>query len=71
MQILTIIVLLLWLATSLNAAPLSPYDIRPVLVGSCLPELILADHNGKPFDLKKEIAKKPAILDSEANRTKK
>ena len=40
----------------------SPREICPILIGETVPELILTDVNGSPFNLNAAIEQKPTIL---------
>jgi peroxiredoxin len=49
-----------------SAAPASvpavATEVRPLLIGSTLPQISLRDTNGKAFNLNAQVAKKPAVL---------
>lgn len=40
----------------------SPETVRPLLVGSAVPDLVLADLRGEPYHLRQEIANAPMVL---------
>ncbi len=40
----------------------SAQTIRPLLVGSAVPDLLLADLKGEPYHLRQEIANAPMVL---------
>lgn len=62
MQILIVALLVFFGETRIDATPLTPFEISPILIGSSIPEADLKDQNGNPVNLKQEIAKKPAIM---------
>ncbi len=46
----------------ISGVPLKPEDISPLLAGENIPQAVLADAAGKPFDLNAAVAAKPTIL---------
>jgi len=42
--------------------PTAPTDVRPLLVGTHIPEVSLKTATGQPFDLAVAVAGKPAVL---------
>jgi cytochrome oxidase Cu insertion factor (SCO1/SenC/PrrC family) len=42
--------------------PESAWDVRPVLVGTTVPDITFVDQSGKPFSLKERAKDKPLIL---------
>lgn len=45
-----------------NELPASAEEIRPLLVGARVPEMVLTAADGGPFDLNKAISEKPTVL---------
>lgn len=45
-----------------NGVPLKPEDISPLLAGENIPQAMLVDAAGKPFNLNAAVASKPTIL---------
>lgn len=45
-----------------SGVPLKPEDISPLLVGENIPQAVLTDAAGKPFDLNAAVTAKPTIL---------